>query len=283
MKFARRQFLAAGAAATTWALLGRPAKALEPEKATPQVGFQLYTLRGAFAKDVPGTLEAVAEMGYAGVEFWGYGGGKNVFQDWTAPKLRKLLDDFGIVCCGMHLSPAAVGDELLPQTIEVNQTLGNPRLIVAAARERMQTKETIAEFADYLDRAAERAAADGMRVGYHTHGFDMAAIDGKTAWERLFEQVSPKVLMQLDTGNCAGGGGDPIAILEKFPGRAETVHIKEFGEARFEPDNAIYEKIFHLCETIGGTQWFVVEQGGPGGLDFDIPRRCREQLRAMGK
>ena len=44
------------------------------------IGFQLYTVRGEFARDVPGTLKALAEIGYPGVEFWGYAGTPKVYQ-----------------------------------------------------------------------------------------------------------------------------------------------------------------------------------------------------------
>jgi len=39
-------------------------------------------VRGEFARDVPGTLKRLAEIGYKAVEFWGYAG---------TPMFRKLL------------------------------------------------------------------------------------------------------------------------------------------------------------------------------------------------
>ena len=48
-----------------------------------------------------------------------------------------------------------------------------------------------------------------------------AAISGKigdaTQWDPLFENSSDRVVMQMDIGNCRGGGGDPYATLKKFP------------------------------------------------------------------
>ncbi|MAJ73935.1 hypothetical protein CMK13_13080 [Candidatus Poribacteria bacterium] len=56
------------------------------------------------------------------------------------------------------------------------------------------------------------------------------------------------------------------------------------------PENSIigsgegeWEKIFHLCENNQNTEWYVVEQGGPDGLGFEIPRQCLDALREMGK
>jgi len=52
-------------------------------------------VRDVAAKDVPGTIEAVAKMGYQGVEFAGYYGRK-------AEDLRKILDQNNLKCCGTH-------------------------------------------------------------------------------------------------------------------------------------------------------------------------------------
>jgi hypothetical protein len=52
------------------------------------IAFQLYTVRGEFSRDVPGTLKTLGEIGYKAVEFWGYGGTPNVYQNYSAPQLR---------------------------------------------------------------------------------------------------------------------------------------------------------------------------------------------------
>ena len=85
------------------------------------------------------------------------------------------------------------------------------------------------ELAGILNDAAEKLAPEGMFTGYHAHGFDFAAVDGEIAWDILFATTPPEVIMQLDIGNCASGGGDPVATLRKFPGRARSVHLKDFG------------------------------------------------------
>ena len=83
------------------------------------------------------------------------------------------------------------------------------------------------------------------------------------------------------------GGGDPIATLRKFPHRARSVHLKDFGGP--SPESVIGEgvadwpTIFRLCETEQDTEWYVVEEGSADGTGFEIPRRSREALRRMGK
>ena len=92
--------------------------------------------------------------------------------------------------------------------------------------------------------------------------------------------------MQMDIGNCAGGGGDPIAMLEKFPGRAKSVHLKDYGGG---PDSVIgegdadWDRVFHLCDTSHHPEWYVVEEGGQDGMGFEVSKRSLEALKRMGK
>ena len=82
---------------------------------------------------------------------------------------------------------------------------------------------------------AAKVKGRGMHVGYHAHGGDFKKFDGETPWDILFSNTGPDVVMQLDIGNCLDGGGDPIAILKKFPGRSVTIHLKEHGGPRARP------------------------------------------------
>ncbi|HLH78770.1 MAG TPA: sugar phosphate isomerase/epimerase, partial [Chthonomonas sp.] len=99
------------------------------------IGLQLYSVREQCAKDLPGVLKAVAQMGYEGVEFAGYHG-------YGAAELRKMLDDFGLKCCGAHVGiETLLGDELA-KSIEFHKTLGNKFLIVPGLpRQYTESKE----------------------------------------------------------------------------------------------------------------------------------------------
>jgi sugar phosphate isomerase/epimerase len=120
-----------------------------------------------------------------------------------------------------------------------------------------------------------------MRVGYHAHGFDFEKIDGKFAWDILFSNTGRRVVMQMDVGNCLGGGGDPIATLKKFPGRATTIHLKEHGEKTFDSD--YFKQVYKLCEGRPRSRWYIVEMGDSGGNGLEVPRKSLEKLQSVGK
>ena len=250
------------------------------------IALQLYSVRGECQRNLPATLKAVAGIGYVAAEPWGYGGDKVEWMGCGARELRKVFDDNGLKCCGIHLSTGALLGDNLARTIALNHELGNKFLIIAADKPRMSAVNTIMELARILNGTAEKLKPHGMFTGYHAHGFDFEQLDGRTAWDILFSNTRDDVVMQMDNGNCASGGGDPIAILRKFTGRAKTVHLKEYGagpDAVIGEGKADWPETFRLCETLHGTEWYVVEEGSADGLGFDIPRRSLAALRTMGK
>lgn len=250
------------------------------------IALQLFAVRGETQRDLANTLKQVAAIGYQGAEPYGFDGQSSVWQNLTASDLRRLFDDNGLTCCGFHLATDALIGDNLKRTVEFNRTLGNRFLIVAGDSKRMASLGGIDELTDILNTAAEKVVADGLFVGYHAHGFDFANVEGQVPWYRLFGNTKPQVIMQIDTGNSAGGGGDPIDVLRKFPGRARSVHLKDAGGP---PGSVIGEgtldwpTIFDLCDRQQPVEWYVVEEGSRDGNGFDIPRRSLESLRGMGR
>ena len=246
------------------------------------VALQLYSVREDCARDLPGTLEAVANMGYDGVEFAGYYGR-------SADELRKMLDNLGLRVAGTHIRiNTLLGDEL-KQTIEFNRILGNRFLIVPSLPENMRSSKAVwLETARLMNDMAEKVKPEGMRVGYHNHAIEFQPIEGDLPWDIFFRATVPDVVMQLDTGNAMHGGVSPDGILEilkHYPGRAVTVHLKEFSstnkQALIGEGEMKWKEFFSLCETIGGTEWYIVEQESYAFPPLECVRRCIKNLREM--
>lgn len=245
------------------------------------IGLQLYSVREDCTRDLPGTLDAVARMGYVAVEFAGYYGR-------TAPELRKMLDDRGLKCCGTHTGFNTIMGDELPRTIEFNQTLGNRFLVVPGLpEERRNSRAAWRETAQMMNQAAERAAPAGMKVGYHNHGVEFQPMDGELPWDTFFSTAKPEVVMQLDFGNALHGGGNPIPYVERYPGRATTVHLKEYSatnnKALIGEGDVDWQRLFNLCETVGGTEWYIVEQESYAYPPIECVDKCLQNLRKMGK
>ncbi|MDQ3702941.1 MAG: sugar phosphate isomerase/epimerase [Chloroflexota bacterium] len=249
--------------------------------ATIPIALQLYSVRDECARDLPGTLKAVADMGYDGVEFAGYYGR-------SAPELRAMLDDLGLKVAGTHTGLKTVLDEELPQTIAFNQALGNRYLVVPGLPpERRDSRQAWLETARIFDGVAAQVEPLGMRVGYHNHAVEFQPLDGENPWDTLFSNTRPSVIMQLDLGNARHGGADPVPYLEKYPGRATTVHLKDYSstndKALLGEGDIPWDDVFRLCESTAGTQWYIVEQESYAYPPLECVRRCRENLKKMGR
>jgi sugar phosphate isomerase/epimerase len=222
------------------------------------VGLQLWTVREECKKDFPGTIAKVAKMGYKGVEFAG-------FYERPAKDVRKMLDDNGLLCCGSHTQITLLSNENLAATMEFNRTIGNKFIIVPYLdRKQLNTKADWLAKAKTFNEFADKTRAEGVHIGYHAHFGDFLPIDGETPWDILFGNTSKEVCMQLDTGNAMQGKADPVAVLKKYPGRSLTVHLKEFSatnrKALIGEGDVKWKEIFEVCESTGGTQWYIIEE-----------------------
>ncbi|MBN2591962.1 MAG: sugar phosphate isomerase/epimerase [Sedimentisphaerales bacterium] len=277
----RRTFLkttAATAAAACAVGSGCDGQLLGKSKKIP-LGVQLYSVRTECQKDLPGTIEAVADIGYQGVEFAGY-------YDYSAKDLRKLLDDNGLKCCGTHAQLDTLLGENLPKTIEFNKIIGNKYLIVPwLDPEKYNSVEGWKKAADMFNELAEKVEPHNMQVGYHNHWHEFKPIDGQVPWDIFFGNTRKDVIMQCDTGNAMIGGGEVIPYLKRYPGRAVTIHLKEYSATN---KNAVlgegdipWEELLTLCETIGGTKWYIIEEEKDVYPPLEAVKLCYKNFRKL--
>jgi len=243
------------------------------------IGLQLYSVREDCKKDLLGTIAAVAKMGYKGVEFAGY-------YDRSAKQLRKMLNDNGLVCCGTHTGLDTLLGDNLTRTIEFNQTLGNKYLIVPGLPEKYRaSRQAWLDTAKLFNELAEKVKPHEMLVGYHNHSIEFTAMDGELPWDTFYGNTRKDVIMQIDVGNAIHGGADPLPYLYKYPGRAITVHVKEFSKtnnkALIGEGDVNWKAFFALCRAVGQTEWYIVEQESYAYPPLECVERCLRNLRKM--
>lgn len=245
------------------------------------VGIQLYSFRKQGEKDFPGIIKKAAELGFSGVEFAGYGpyGGKPA-------ELRKLLDDAGVKAFGTHTGFNLVMPGEIQKTLDFHKTIGCDYVIVPwIDPKQMASTEGVAKVAETLAQAQATAQAAGLRLGYHAHGGDFKKIDGeRTAWEVLFDQLPATFIHQIDLGNCLGAGGDPFRMIERYPGRSLSVHLKEHGGpagAVFGKGSVDFKRALALCEKVGGTTRYIVEHESDPEHSFEAAKQCLDYLKTL--
>jgi sugar phosphate isomerase/epimerase len=244
------------------------------------IALQLYSIRQECKKDFKATLAAVAKMGYDGVEFAGY-------YDTPAADLRKTLDDLGLKAAGTHIGiNALLGDEL-KKTVEFNKTIGNSFLIVPGLPEEWtKTAENWADTARLVEEVAVKLAPEGMWVGFHNHSAELADFNGRRAWDILYGSTK-KVVMQMDTGNALYAGVEPLGFMKKYPGRQQSVHMKEYSVAKgwvpLGEGDVDWKGVVSFCKSAGDTRCFVVEFENEAYPVMETVKKCLDFLRKACK
>lgn len=245
------------------------------------VALQLYSVRQNMAEDVPGTLKAVAEMGYEGVEFAG-------FFDYDPADLAKMCEDLGLGIAGAHVQVSTIEGDAIKATIEEHQALGNKYVVVPGLPEEYRNSvDAWKRTADIFSAAVEAFDEAGLKLGYHNHKMEFEPLEGQIPWDVFMTAVDERVFGQLDIGHVYRAGQDPVEYLKKYPGRYLTVHVKDFGEGDADvlvgEGIADWEAIFPLCEGPAGTEWYIIEQEVYPVPPLEAVAKCLENVRAMGR
>jgi sugar phosphate isomerase/epimerase len=280
----RRKFLAAGAASAVmlpWTLRGAAASAAGAG-AIP-VGLEMYSVRNTMQADLMGTVRAVGEMGYQGLEFFA------PYFAWTtaqAKDMRKLLDDLGIRCFSTHNDSDNLSGEKSQHARELNLILGSKYMVMASSHGKAGL-DGWREVAETLNTAADAVQKDGLRVGYHNHQTEFTPIDGVRPMEILAKNTKPSVMLQLDVGTCIEAGSDPVAWIKANPGRIRSMHCKEWSpeagkgySVLFGEGVAPWKKLFEAAEHGGGLEYYLVEQEGSRFSELETAKKCLAAFRA---
>jgi sugar phosphate isomerase/epimerase len=272
----RRSFLATAAAASL-------APAALSASRYP-IGLELYSCRDILQKDLEGTVTAVAKMGYQVVEFY------SPYFSWTADRakeVRKLIDGLGIKCRSTHNGAEAFAGEGLAKAIELNGILGS-EFVVMASPGTMRTLDDYKKVAERLNQAGEKFKAAKMRPGYHNHGAEFQALEGTRPIDIIAQNTGKDVLLQLDVGTCVEVGQDPVAWINKNPGRFATIHLKDYSpapgkgyEVLFGDGAAPWKKIFRAVEKTGGLQFYVMEQEGYSLPELETVKLCLDKFKKI--
>jgi sugar phosphate isomerase/epimerase len=278
--FSRRSFLAVSAA-LPWALRS-VASGLAPSTKIP-VGLELYSVRDQLKKDPESTVRAVAKMGYQDVEFYA------PYLEWSedqAKQMRKLLDELGIHCYSTHNDEDSFSDSKIQKASELNKILGS-RYMVLAWSDPKPDLDGWKKVAESLNKAAEKLAPSGLKVGYHNHDAEWKPVEGKRPIEVIASNTKPSVMLQLDVGTCLEAGADPVAWIKANPGRIRSIHCKDWSpdpnvgyKTLFGEGKADWKAIFQAAENQGGVEFYLIEQEGSRYPELETARRCLEAFRS---
>jgi sugar phosphate isomerase/epimerase len=249
------------------------------------VGLELYSVRNELKEDLNGTVRAVAKMGYEVVEFF------SPYYAWTPEQtkdMRKLLDDLGIKCLSTHNDAKNFLPENLSKTADLNRILG-AKYAVMASSGRPQGVAGWTAVAETLNRAAEAWKSAGLKPGYHNHQTEFMALEGgPRPMDVLAEHTHKDVMLQFDVGTCVEAGSDPVAWIDKNPGRIRSMHVKDWAPG---PDKGYkvltgegdvpWKRVFEAAEKTGGIEYYLIEQEGSRLPALETAEKCLANFREL--
>jgi len=275
MSITRRSFLALSATLPL-ALRARASGSNVP------IGLELYSVREALKKDPEGTVRAVAGLGYQCVEFYG------PYFDWTetqTKQMRKLIDDLGVRCYSTHNDQKNFGPENINRAADMNAILGCKYVVMASSNPKPGL-DGWKGIADELNTAADKLESSRLKPGYHNHQPEWKPIDGLRPMEVLAKNTKPSVMLQLDVGTCIEAGSEPVAWIKANPGRIHSLHLKDWSsdpskgyKVLFGEGNADWKAIFAAAESVGGVEYYLLEQEGSRFGELETADRCLKAYR----
>lgn len=269
------------------------------------VAVQLYSVRDEMQQDFLGTLKAIKNMGYQGVEFAG-------LFDFTPQQVRDMVQAVGLVPISAHVPLA----DLLADpdgVVGAYQTIGCEYIAVPyVTPERRPGAEGFAQTIADIKMLGEVCQKHGLVLLYHNHDFEFVQVDGEYGLDVLYNSVPAQLLQtEIDTCWVKVAGVDPSEYIRKYTGRAPVVHLKDFYMQGDKKPDKLYELIGietdgkqESAEVFGfrpvghglqdmpailaaseaaGANWVVVEQDrpAPGETPMDSIQKSRTYLTSV--
>jgi len=236
----RREFIRTLTVVVAGSGLGKVTKAAAStgdRRFAAPLGVQLYSLREQLAKDVPGPLKHLREVGYTTVETAG-------FYDMKPEDFKKQLDKAGLKCTGMHAGDDGRFRDHLDEIIAEAKIfkplhVSCPWVDEGHRQDAEGCKRVAAEFNAW----GKKLQAAGFHFSYHNHDVDFKPLGSTTAEEIFLAETDPKLVdFEFDLYCVQKVGLVPADYIKKHGARAKQLHLKDIAKGvkvgfQEEPDS----------------------------------------------
>jgi len=251
-------------------------------------GIPIGLITGIIGKEMEadfwGSLEAVAGIGYEGIEV---GPGFVAKSGLSVPALRERLEDLGLKTISYAcLKKNLVGDAL-KESVQRAKILGTDYIVLLWAP--AESKAELLEAAEEYNRIGQTCKENGIQFCYHNHAHEFETFDGQRGIDILFENTAPDLFQwETDVAWVKYGGVDPAEYIRKYTGRCPLIHAKDIADldqekAFIEVGSGVLdmESIVETAEECGA-EWLIVEQDRPWDLaPMDSVKVSYQNLKEM--
>jgi len=252
-------------------------------------------VREEIERDLFGTLEKIAEIGYKGLEF-------GRFKDFLPGQVRTKLESLGLTAICHHTTYEELESDF---DGVVNYALAFGCRYLVLNWHTYDSLEDVHTCAAFYNTIGKRCAQKGIQFCYHNHAHEFWKYGEKRAFDIIMEETEPAYLkIQFDTFWFSIAGLKIGDYMVKYAGRFPLVHfqdkIPDNADIKIEKQPDGYPDYSPLLTEIGtgvvdfaaiaslgercGAQWFTVEQWIPGKkypplesirMSFDNLRKLR--------
>lgn len=185
-----------------------------------EIALQLYSLRNEMKADPVKYHQMIAQWGISALE----GGGAYGMSE---TEYAKLLKDNKLRIVGVGA--------------DYNKLKSDPSGIIAEAKkygakyatcywiphtEGPISLEDIKAATELFNKTGEMMAKEGITLTYHPHGYEFATTGSGTPMDYMLENAK-NFQFNMDVFWVKMGGGDPLAIMKKYPGKFPQLHLKD--------------------------------------------------------
>jgi len=249
------------------------------------IGLQLYTIRDAMGKDVPGSLKMVSDIGFKYLELASYANGK--FYGYEPAEFKKLVNGLGMEILSSHTQVEALGITLdnAKKMAEDHAKIGVKYCIQPwVVEEARTTLDSYKKMAAEWNKVGGIMKEHKIQFGYHNHNFEFDTVEGKIPYYDVFmvELDKDLVTMELDLFWAIKAGQKPVEMFKKYPGRFQLFHMKDMFTKEapfykpttndFAPVGAgliNFKEILAAKKTAGLKYMFVEQDSTKDGKPFD--------------
>ncbi|MBO4422268.1 MAG: peptidylprolyl isomerase [Clostridia bacterium] len=179
-------------------------------------GIQLYSMRDLAEKDFEAAVAKAAEIGYSSIEFAGFFGR-------SAEQVNELLKKNNIELFGTHCGMYDLVNDF-EGTLAFHKAIGNKNYIIS--HHHMRNRAEIDEFVGLVNKYQPMLEAEGIKLGYHNHSMEwLPNEDGIISHPELLNRTN--IGFEIDTFWAFNAGRDPVALMEQYKDRLQSIHIKD--------------------------------------------------------
>jgi sugar phosphate isomerase/epimerase len=187
---------------------------------TAPLGVQAYTFRRGFPLDISKTLDTIKMMGFTEMESTSHGlppeefKGMCIQRGISIPSSEASYDQF-------VKSPDSIA--------HVAKELGAKYVMCAwIPHQGSFTVDDAEKAVDVFNKTGKLLLDSGLIFCYHAHGYEFQPYKNGTLLDYLVKNTNPKyVSFEMDIFWITFGGGNPVALMEKYGNRWKLMHLKD--------------------------------------------------------